>query len=297
VPKLNKYGEIIDESGGPASESPSRSVSSSPGRVGPPSGPGGRSSSSSPGIAIFLALLVIGAIIVVAVKQHEGNNGAQMNTAPQPSTIVSPAVAWPFDSESLAPNLFVAAVNGRVEGVVFFESGAEIVPKPSRVYATEFQQERLRYLNWELALRHPSRSYRQSFTIVAFLYSPDGSIRGQQQSPTYLEPDWTSSYHSNRWGQEAGPWLPGTYRLSLFVDGVKIAAGSVSIKSASSPDAGAVHRAALSHLVEARTLYEQRQYKEAVAECDAAVRDEPDNADAAELRSQILRTMAILGIQ
>src|ERR1700682_1665327 len=135
MPKLNKYGELIAERGGKPRQSSSQSVSSSTERVSFPAGSSGTRSSSSPVIAFFFVLLVIGAIVFVVVRQHEGNRGPQLSTLPEPSTVVPQAVAWPSDSESLAPNSFVAAVNGQVEGVVFYESAAENVPKPSRAYA------------------------------------------------------------------------------------------------------------------------------------------------------------------
>lgn len=59
--------------------------------------------------------------------------------------------------------------------------------------------------------------------------------------------------------------------------------------------AAAAERDISSRLVRAQALYQQRQYQPAITECDAVLRIDPLNKQAATLRSQIQQTMTILG--
>lgn len=57
----------------------------------------------------------------------------------------------------------------------------------------------------------------------------------------------------------------------------------------------AARQQAASHLAHAQTLFQQSQFQAAVAECDAALSIDPSNQEAAKLKSQIERIMAVLG--
>lgn len=50
-----------------------------------------------------------------------------------------------------------------------------------------------------------------------------------------------------------------------------------------------------SHLERAQSLYQQREYPAAIAECDAILNLDPANQQAAALKAQIQQTMSILG--
>jgi TonB family protein len=72
------------------------------------------------------------------------------------------------------------------------------------------------------------------FSIVTYLYGPDGALMLHNEQSSYLEPAWTNSCHFGRW---AGPrdWPGGEFRVSVFVDGVKVAAGSFVINTPPDP--------------------------------------------------------------
>lgn len=52
-----------------------------------------------------------------------------------------------------------------------------------------------------------------------------------------------------------------------------------------------------SRLGRAQALYQQREYREAIAECDAVLRSDPSNQQAARLKSQVQETVKILGLR
>jgi hypothetical protein len=55
-----------------------------------------------------------------------------------------------------------------------------------------------------------------------------------------------------------------------------------------------VHNEVQKHLARARDLYAQREYKDAVKECDKALDLEPENQDALTLKTSINKTMEVL---
>jgi Double zinc ribbon/PEGA domain/Fis1 C-terminal tetratricopeptide repeat len=61
--------------------------------------------------------------------------------------------------------------------------------------------------------------------------------------------------------------------------------------------AAAAQQEIASRLSRAQMLFEQRQYEAAVVECDAVLRLEPANQQAASLKSQVQQTMSILGVR
>lgn len=125
------------------------------------------------------------------------------------------------------PSGFISSLNAQVEQLRFFESG-QTPPPPlmNRNYATEFHSDSTRFIGWDLSLHYPAKPVRQSFTIVVFLYNPDGRVHSQTQLPSYTDAGWTGSSHADCWDFNSDSFPQGTYRISVFVDGAKIAAGS-----------------------------------------------------------------------
>jgi len=61
--------------------------------------------------------------------------------------------------------------------------------------------------------------------------------------------------------------------------------------------AAAAQQEIASRLARAQTLFQQREYQSAIAECDAVLRLDSSNQQATNLKSQIQQTMSILGVQ
>lgn len=200
----------------------------------PPPPPPPRSRSSA---RFVIALVILVAVILAVIVAKNSSTGSKQSSNPsvQPSPTGAPVVALPADSEALPASGYIQALDARITQLNFYESGAQPVPKDARIYSSTFEHDSVRFVNWELNLQHPIRSARQDFVIFVYLYNADGSLRAQQQTPSYIEPSWTNSFHSNRWGLESGEWQPGTYRASFFVDGLKVGAGSFLINAPPSP--------------------------------------------------------------
>jgi hypothetical protein len=128
---------------------------------------------------------------------------------------------------------------------------------------------------------------------VTYLYGPNGGLVNQAISSSYTEGDWANSFYSNRLTTLDSSMTDGDYRLSIFVNGIKVAVKEFTIEQ----DAAAIQSAVSAALEEAQRLYAQREYRAAVAACDRALQADPGNVSAADLRTSILKTIEILGIQ
>jgi hypothetical protein len=71
--------------------------------------------------------------------------------------------------------------------------------------------------------------------------------------------------------------------------------GPASLRADLAAAAAAAKEEASRHLGRARALYQQRQYQGAIGECDEALRLDPSLREAADLKSRVQQTMAILG--
>lgn len=71
----------------------------------------------------------------------------------------------------------------------------------------------------------------------------------------------------------------------------------LSIRADLAAAAAAAQQEIASRLGRAQTLFQQREYQAAIAECDAVLHLDPSNQEAANLKSQIQQTMSILGVQ
>jgi len=120
---------------------------------------------------------------------------------------------------------YLKKLQARVRSVGLFEDGSgSPTPHGKRVYKTKFAKTDTRYIFWELNLEHPlRRNQRFNFPLKAILYNSSGNILKVQTHNTYVEPGWTWSYHSIGIGwNDFGKWLPGTYKIELYVGNKKV---------------------------------------------------------------------------
>jgi hypothetical protein len=126
---------------------------------------------------------------------------------------------------------FVASIGSNVQDVRFFESGLDAIALDQRGYATSFDTETARYINWELQLTYPAPGQRIDFIIHAICYKSDETMLYEQDLSSYVEADWTSSYHSlGRGSKDAGLWKQGTYTMVLSINQLEIARASFQVE-------------------------------------------------------------------
>ena len=141
--------------------------------------------------------------------------------------------------DTSAPRNAIPTLGARVAGVRFSDTQA-------KGYATRFQRG-VKEIGWELELNHRAPGRWVPLTFEALLYvNADGSDRLVQrrvvQSSVAVSRadsrhtgvfNWASDYYYYRTGA-ASPapraWLPGRYRMDLFVGVVKAASGTFQIE-------------------------------------------------------------------
>jgi hypothetical protein len=101
-----------------------------------------------------------------------------------------------------------------------------------RHYATRFDSEKTRYVNYELVLAHPFLQKAVKFVLKSVWYGPDGKQVHESTWKAQIHPEWKTSSHYRGYGSsKGGTFIPGTYRVELYVDGEKIAEGSFEVYS------------------------------------------------------------------
>lgn len=119
----------------------------------------------------------------------------------------------------------------KVEAVQFYEGPPDQdMEKEQRQYQSSFDRFTTRAIFWELDLSYPPPGRRIEFQVEIVWYKPDGSQMVRQALPTFVLEDWGTSWETLGYGYaEPGHWLPGTYRVEMFVKNARIAGGSFRI--------------------------------------------------------------------
>lgn len=113
----------------------------------------------------------------------------------------------------------------------FYESGKGILPADQRRYSDRFASADVRFVNWELSLRHRSTLSRKDFVLHVDYNRSDGTAVQRQAVASYADKGWSGSRHVNGYGSEApGFWKPGEYRVVISVAGTRIAEGSFRVE-------------------------------------------------------------------
>lgn len=139
----------------------------------------------------------------------------------------------------------IATIGARVASLRFFETGADLPTQPERRYATRFPPT-TRHIGWELNLSHGVTRQWVPLSIEALLYVSDAQgqqVMQRKVMQSAVPAAWLDSSHADSFGwdddyyfqragngRSPGRWLPGTYRVDLYVLNRKIASGSFEIR-------------------------------------------------------------------
>jgi len=146
-----------------------------------------------------------------------------------------------------APTGAIASLKAEVASLRFFEAGATSPPRAQRGYATQFPLATTRNIVWEVDLRHAAPGRWVPVTFEALLYLADaGGERVVQRKvlQSAVPADWSDTYHLDHFGwyndyyyDRAGSttssprrWLPGSYRVDLYVANRMITSGSFEMR-------------------------------------------------------------------
>jgi hypothetical protein len=107
-----------------------------------------------------------------------------------------------------------SALDARIQGIRFFESGYGSTPQADRDYASTFRSSEARYINLEVTLSYP-RTSASSRAVLACVYFRNGDEPiGTIELAYDIGPGETRRWSSGGWGEaNPGYWTPGNYRV------------------------------------------------------------------------------------
>jgi hypothetical protein len=132
---------------------------------------------------------------------------------------------------SVAPELEIVGLGGSVKSLTFFETGLDELRKrdePGTV--TRFGRDETRAIAYELQTAFPPPTNHLPHTLGSVWYW-EGKILVAHRAPAEIPPKAIGNRYVGSVGwREAGRWERGHYRVDLYVDGRKIAAGGFEVR-------------------------------------------------------------------
>ena len=142
---------------------------------------------------------------------------------------------------------FIKQLDAKVTALRFYEADATAASPAKRSYRTQFSLATTRDVSWELDLSHPPPHRWLPLVIEALLFyrDVDGERVVQRKVLQSAAPaDWSDTHHNDFFGWEndyyydrsgartPSPrrWLPGIYRVDLYVANTKVATGSFEMR-------------------------------------------------------------------
>ena len=125
----------------------------------------------------------------------------------------------------------LTSIGATVSSMRFFEAGLDIPDPPNRKYQTRFRLGSIRFIYWELNLRHPEINDLPDFAIVAIWYKSDGVQEWRDTLHTYIPARSPTSWHVQGWGIKDGfTQIPlGRHTVVLQVQGTELARESFEV--------------------------------------------------------------------
>jgi hypothetical protein len=125
----------------------------------------------------------------------------------------------------------LSRLNGRVEGVKFYEGKDGHIPVDQRQYGESFPGASARFMYVDLLLEFGgTRTEEVNFAMEGLWYAPDGRLFATTKKTGRIAPDWEGSVHAMGYGRDnPGLWKPGTYRVVIKIDGQEVGSGTFQI--------------------------------------------------------------------
>jgi hypothetical protein len=129
------------------------------------------------------------------------------------------------------PSTGIPVPGVRVVDMQFYEGAfGALLPKDQRVYRSSFDHSAARSIFWELNLTFAPLGQRIDFPVDAVWYRSNGSELFRHTLSAHVDPGWRNSKHTMGYGfPQPGHWLPGAYRVDLYVRNTRIASGTFQI--------------------------------------------------------------------
>jgi hypothetical protein len=121
-------------------------------------------------------------------------------------------------------------LNAAIVKFALFAGGRTPPAFAERRFQDVFSSRNTRYINWHLQLLHQARSEPKPFAIETVWRWSDGREVVRHKNQFSMPAGTPETYYDTGWGNDQGNfWQPGSYRVSLYLEGVEIAAKSFTV--------------------------------------------------------------------
>jgi len=133
-------------------------------------------------------------------------------------------------------NQRTACLNAAIVKFAFFAGERTPPAFAERRFRDVFSRQDTRYINWHLQLLHPANSRPTLFAIETVWRWSDGREVARHKNQFTMPAGAMETYYDSGWGNDQGDfWQPGSYRVSLYLDGVEIASGAFTVTGGGTP--------------------------------------------------------------
>jgi hypothetical protein len=138
---------------------------------------------------------------------------------------VKARAAAPKEPESLRQ------LSASVVGLKFFSTPTSaVVPNPMRAYNKDFIRGDTHYIWWELQLNTQGKREKTVRLFIKAIWQRPNGTEIRQAQTVNIGPNIEHPCLAAGWGSaKKGTWLPGTYRVEILIDDIRVARGSFEV--------------------------------------------------------------------
>jgi hypothetical protein len=130
----------------------------------------------------------------------------------------------------------IAALDADIVTFALFAGGRTPPPFAQRRFGDSFAARETRYINWHLQLAHRPRRSPLALAVETVWRRADGHEVARHSNPFTMPAGAAATVYDSGWGNDQGNfWQPGSYRVSLYLDGVEIASRSFKVTAGAAP--------------------------------------------------------------
>jgi hypothetical protein len=105
-----------------------------------------------------------------------------------------------------------------------------VVPNPMRAYNKDFIRADTHYIWWELQLNTKAKRDKTVRLFIKAIWQRPNGTEIRQSQTVNIGPNIEHPCLAAGWGStKKGTWLPGTYRVEILIDDIRVAMGSFEV--------------------------------------------------------------------
>ena len=201
-------------------------------RVTPVGGGGRQPDNSLHKVFMWSGAIVLGLLVLIlGIGSLVGDrSGAE----PEPEPLAAPVPAPPIDDATYD----IPTLRANIQALRLFESGDTYLAKGERVYRTNFDPAKTRFINVELELTHPASTGSGTLeaTIPCTFYRANGIEMGGAPVVASVQPGQTTTWPARGWGsKDGGIFSAGSYFVTCTFDGKTVGRETFTVRRAVAP--------------------------------------------------------------